>query len=846
MAEINIAALDGDRALDAIFHSLPLEERKNDGRVSDKWLRRYQHVRDGGGLAFYGIDPLTGYRQGCISFKPTAPLSSDRKYENPPKGKVEAIYPAVTYRVWKLVSDRYGVTMPDSAATADPQAEAKNFWTWVFHNASVPIFITEGAKKCLASMSAGFPSIGLTGIWNGVKAEKDENGKTVAHWLIPSLKHIEGYERTIYIAFDRDAKANAIAQVMNARSVLAKLLIESGCECHSIKWDGELYKGIDDLIAGAGVEELERSIAASEILTGTKPNFKHKIHPNMLAEKIAKEFKNKVIFDGSSKTWRFYKGGVWEALAEEQVEGVFYRRIIQDMPALNSFQYVTNIIRFAKVSLADNTWHEVSSLKYIPFNNGVWSVDDRRLLAHSPDFRLTWKLPRDYSFLTPAWNSIDKFFDTVTRNDAQLKNLLIAACCAVLLGRSDLQKALYLFGSGANGKGTFLRLLEMLVGVENGYSTSLENLCGNRFEVANIYSKRLVICPDEDRRVGGLSVFKSITGGDSLRGEEKGRKAFSFRYNGLVAIASNDPIFVGDNSYGLSRRLIPIPFSHQIPDSERRDLTLEFMADLPAFTTYLLELDRQWVTDTLKQSKSLPSVKKLEWELATRTDSIAAFYDEKIIYDSTASIPAAQLFGEYKQFCTDGGFISKHQNNFCPSLVALCVDKLQQPVTSVKSRTGKIIQGLRLRTILDPICDDCDDCDGSKVNNRIVDLPVTAVTAVTTVTTVTAEKSFSIATDPQSPAKNIPVGDLVKFNDCVEYRLVGDKVELLEIAFHKYSIAREWESQISLWGGNTVKPHLISRNGKKWLLIVKGLPVERLEQILTANLIQSPQQPSRR
>jgi P4 family phage/plasmid primase-like protien len=444
--------------------------------------------------------------------------------------------------------------------------------------------------------------------------------------------------------------------------------------------------------------------------------------------------------------------------------------------------------------------------------------------------------------LTPAWESIDKFFDTVTRNDAQLKNLLIAACCAVLLGRSDLQKALYLFGSGANGKGTFLRLLEMLVGVENGYSTSLENLCGNRFEVANIYSKRLVICPDEDRRVGGLSVFKSITGGDSLRGEEKGRKAYSFRYNGLVAIASNDPIFVGDNSYGLSRRLIPIPFSHQIPDSERRDLSLEFMADLPAFTTYLLELDRQWVTDTLKQSKSLPSVKTLEWELATRTDSIAAFYDEKLIYDSTASIPAAQLFGEYKQFCTDGGFIAKHQNNFCPSLVALCVDKLQQPVSSFKDRTGKIVQGLRLRTIIDPIC---DDCDGSKVNNGIVDLPVTAVTAVTavtTVTTVTAQNDFSIDSDPKPPTVDRPIPETTKVNADVEYLIVDGEVEWLEVFFRKHSIAKDWKNQATLWGCQTSALQMPpNRKGNKWLLIIKGLTRSRLEMLLQANLDRSPQ-----
>jgi putative DNA primase/helicase len=263
----------------------------------------------------------------------------------------------------------------------------------------------------------------------------------------------------------------------------------------------------------------------------------------------------------------------------------------------------------------------------------VWSFKDRVLLPHSPNNYLTWKLDRDYSPIDGKWGSIDKFFHTVTKGDRDLRNVLIAACGAVLHGRADLQKAFYLFGSGANGKGSFMRLLEMLVGDENTHSTSLENICENRFEVANLYNKRLVICPDEDRRIRGLSVFKSVTGGDSLRGEEKGMKAFKFKYQGMVVLASNSPIFMGDDSYGLSRRLIPIPFSQKIPKSDRRDLTAEFTADLPAFTTYLLNLDRDWVTDTLQQANSLKAIKDLEWEMTIRTDSIAAFYEEQLIYD---------------------------------------------------------------------------------------------------------------------------------------------------------------------------------------------------------------------
>ena len=104
----------------------------------------------------------------------------------------------------------------------------------------------------------------------------------------------------------------------------------------------------------------------------------------------------------------------------------------------------------------------------------------------------------------------------------------------------------------------------------------------------------------------------------------------------MVAIASNDPIFLGDSSYGLSRRLITIPFKYQVPTHERRDLTAEFETDLPAFTSYLLSLDEDVVKSTLLGSSDVAEVRETEWDLTTRTDSIAAFYDDALIFDPAA------------------------------------------------------------------------------------------------------------------------------------------------------------------------------------------------------------------
>ncbi len=812
LAEKHIVPLEGKAALDAIFYALTSEHRRNDGRVRDNLLKKYDPIFKHGGLAFYGYHPITGERTECLSFKPTQPLESGRKYEQPPNSENQAFYP-------------YG---------------GDGYWQDVIDNDRNTI-LTEGGKKGLSGMSIGFPTVALPGVWNGVITHRDENGNTVRRELIPSLLHLAG--RKVFIAFDRDTKNSTIKKVTQARLILAEQLLKIGCKVYSMVWDSE-FKGLDDLIVARGAAAVELSMLDAEELTKESiAKYRQKLYPNEIAHLIAQEWDGRVCYDRSARVWRVYLKGVWEAKTNDDMEDLFCQRVLQDVPGLKSFTFVTNVMRFTRCLMTVGKFQEVSNFEYLPFKNGVWSFQDRVLLPHSPANFLTWKLDRDYSPIDAQWSSIDKFFHTVTKDDRDLRCILMAACGAVLHGRADLQQAFHLFGGGANGKGSFLRLLEMLVGDENTHSTSLSTICENKFETANLFGKRLTICPDEEKQTKGLSNFKKILGNDSLRGEEKGLKSFKFKYEGMVAIASNDPIFMGDNSYGLSRRLIPIPFLNKIPKEERRDLTAEFKADLPAFTTYLLNLDPDWITKTLKGANDLQVIKDLEWEMTIRTDSIAAFYDDRLICDPGAEISAAAVYEIYDDYCAKYNFGKKHINNFCPSLVNLLVDKLDKNVKSRRTNKGRVIEGLRMRTEFDPIGDGVTAVT-TNLEKNIISEPVDPVMTVTAVTTQ-IEKTFNLEKNPQPPTVDRPIPKTIKVDDYVEYQLIGDSVQWLEIAFHKHSVANDWQSQLDLWGCKTSKPTQISRNGKKWLLSVKGLTRARLEQILSAELGQSPRQPSR-
>jgi putative DNA primase/helicase len=684
--------------------------RLNGGRLNESTIKKVGKL--GGGwciLPFYGLADRA--KTNYFRFKPKNPTTQwsngkakTNKYIGAVGESPRAYCPNVPEALWAVIAARY-----------DVEKSGNNFWEWVLDHPEIPAILTEGEKKAYSGLAASYTVISLPGIDSGYKSSSDnDDGLGGKISLIPDLKALATDGRTIYIAFDRDAEPKTVKRVQKARQKLARLFAELGCETRSIKWD-KRYKGLDDFIFGAGREALDKAIENAQNLTpklqdesedrGEKLPSALEMSKNVFRDL----FDNRIRFDASVKQyWRYDRNGKWTNCSDEYVFGVV-QEYLEEAVSNFSPSYVRNVIEFARKDFLHEGWTEASNLLYIPFENGVLEIKTGQLLDHSPDYGFTWQLPRPYSALAGSWGNIDRFLDTFCNGNQQLKYIAIAFCQSVLTGRADLQKFLYLFGSGANGKGAFMSLLSMLVGKENTHSTTIAELNESRFESANLMNKRLVLMTDEDKRVGGLSVFKSATGQDPIRYERKGKDATNFIFKGMFVIAANSPTFVGDSSYAIKRRKLDFPCLARVPENERRDLTPEFEADLTAFTTHLLSLSDEWVTNTIRGAGSVEAVKQLNWEMTIREDSIAAFFSDRLVIDPDDSIGCGNLYKSYQSYCEESGLKPKSIKNFTPSLLELCNDSLGHSIAHKHTRDGKVIEGLRLR----------NDSDAEEENNTI-------------------------------------------------------------------------------------------------------------------------------
>ncbi|MGK7951561.1 MAG: plasmid replication protein, CyRepA1 family [Xenococcaceae cyanobacterium] len=128
------------------------------------------------------------------------------------------------------------------------------FWSWVIDNPSIPLIITEGAKKAGCLITASYVAIALPGINNGYRQERDNWGNKIGKpSLIPQLEVFAHPDREIIFCFDQDEKPATIKNVRRAIAKTGRLFTNKGCKVSVITWNTP-EKGVDDLIVAKGVD----------------------------------------------------------------------------------------------------------------------------------------------------------------------------------------------------------------------------------------------------------------------------------------------------------------------------------------------------------------------------------------------------------------------------------------------------------------------------------------------------------------------------------------------------------------------------------------------------------------
>lgn len=168
----------------------------------------------------------------------------------------------------------------------------------------------------------------------------------------------------------------------------------------------------------------------------------------------------------------------------------------------------------------------------------------------------------------------------MTSNDKKTMELLLEymGVCISNVDGSDIKKALFLVGKGNTGKSRLRLLAEKLIGSEHCTSCDISEL-EERFGMSMLYGKRIAGAPDMSAmNVRELKRFKSITGGDHLNMEFKGKDHFQAKYVGFFWFGANEmPKFGGDKGEWTYDRMIIVSCNNVVPPEKQDKKLLDKM-----------------------------------------------------------------------------------------------------------------------------------------------------------------------------------------------------------------------------------------------------------------------------
>ncbi|MBD2212929.1 DUF3854 domain-containing protein [Nostoc linckia FACHB-104] len=670
-------------------------------------LRRFRHSLDGAPLyaAFFRNEDGSLW-QAIVSIWDE---EKERPYRySAPKDNGDRLFlPPIPFEIRQKISERYGVEVPREGS----------FWEWA-RSAPIPRLLTEGAKKSLAALSLGYLALSVYGCTCGVSSYR--HGARVAPYLKPDL-HGFTYEKSQWLfAFDRDEKPSAIKAVALGKRRLTSALRDLHCQVDDILWTAEQGKGIDDVIVGGGsalfdtmyqqaLQRLEQQFTSQ---SGERAPRIPK--PDMFARALAEDYTGTLLWNDAHKTWMWYElhqDGVWSAVNDHyidtQIQHILHARGIC---GYGSDAYIVNIRKFLSRELVTFSWDEREGI--LPFQDGVVVIATGHFEPHSPENRLTWCLPRKYHTpLVADWGQIRAWLEEGWPQAAD-QELLLCFAAAVLRGRYDLQKFLYMVGSGGSGKGTYTRLLQQVLGERNTWSGTIEQL-SDKNDCFRLMHKKLAIFADQEKVTSGVQFFKNLTGQDELTAKQLYKDTFNFVFKGLALITANAPVLLGAGSW-MKRRALVVTCTHQ--PTQEKNLDVLFAPEIAAFTRYLLSIPNDHLTKVLRDDRpSSGEVTAAFLDLSIRQDSVAAWIEECVIFEDgaftqggnnkdewaggTSYNPAiSTLFGSYHHYCRNAGLSGIGLTNFSPKVEDICRNTLgKKGVTRVRTNTRRGFCGIRLR-----------------------------------------------------------------------------------------------------------------------------------------------------
>jgi putative DNA primase/helicase len=394
------------------------------------------------------------------------------------------------------------------------------------------------------------------------------------------------------------------------------------------------------------------------------------------AQRLYKEHGKDIRYNAAWKKWMVWNGTHWEmdegALIHEKgletVRNIYgeilktddyrerieiekYAMLSESMRRREAFVRAASLIKSLNITSDDldpNPW-------LLNMKNGTIDVTTGEFRKHRQEDMITKIANVEYNPQAdcPLWK---QFIREIMDFKADVINFVQTAAGWALTGDTSEQTLFILFGSGANGKSTFLNTIMYLLG-DYAIATPTETFMRkngdqNTNDIARLRGTRFVTTTEaEQGRRLSEPLIKKITGNDQMTARFLYGEFFNFMPTFKIFMATNHKPVIKGTDYGIWRRIKLIPFTTRIPEEKQdKHLELKLREEASGILNWLLEGTHRWKQEGLKAP---PAILNATDEYRGEMDVIGNFLKECCIQKPGVTIRIRELFKAYQEWCEE-------------------------------------------------------------------------------------------------------------------------------------------------------------------------------------------------
>lgn len=373
------------------------------------------------------------------------------------------------------------------------------------------------------------------------------------------------------------------------------------------------------------------------------------------AQRLTDAFSERIRYSYVDKCWYYYDGRAWRRdqsgvlgrLTDEIVEEMGHTLpdyLKQPVDAEETEKQFRRHIKYSrsnkgKKAMLGEAMHRVpiapgqmdAHNHMLNTPNGVLHLRSGTLEAHDPALYLSKMTLCEYTDKSdcPRWEA---FLQDIFAGDQELIRYIQKAVGYSLTGSTAEQCAFFCYGTGRNGKSTFLDTVSAMLG---DYAVNIQpetimvrphTGSGANSDIARLKGARFVtsVEPSEGMKLNE-GLLKQLTGGDKVTARYQYGSEFEFIPEFKLWMGTNHKPIIRGTDTGIWRRVHLIPFTVTIPeDKVDKHLSHHLRAELPGILRWAVEGCLMWQREGLKKPKVVEDAVK---EYRGEMDVVAAFLD---------------------------------------------------------------------------------------------------------------------------------------------------------------------------------------------------------------------------